>query len=385
MIPLAIGLGLGSLAGGLFGGAMASAGQRDANRTNLAIAREQNALNYKMFQEQNQVNRALWMLQNQYNTPLAQRQRLEQAGINPAIALGQISTGQAGTISSATPAPAVGATMQNEQAGLAQGIQSGVNGALGTFADVYSRNRQMSMQERLIESQVNKNNVESVRTALESKALPARQQAELKAIMADTLKKQEETNRIKEITPLDKQRLEQDIKQSQSQEALNRVEESLRRYNLTYLKPLERKQLISGLSHTRAMIANLAKQGYVLDNQAQYLIAQKLESQARASGIRIENDTLGELLNIQVKQAYEDLGVTRANQRYLSEKADNAKYDVAFGVWDRMLNTVNTAGNLFKLGSSEMVTYSESVDNFDADGNYSGGKYVRRTSNTGRR
>lgn len=63
---------------------IASSSQRDANATNLQIARETN-----------QANADLWREQSAYNTPSNQMQRYRDAGINPFMAMSNITSGNA--------------------------------------------------------------------------------------------------------------------------------------------------------------------------------------------------------------------------------------------------------------------------------------------------
>lgn len=62
----------------------AAASQADANATNLQIARETN-----------QANADLWREQSAYNTPTNQMQRYRDAGINPYMAMSNITSGNA--------------------------------------------------------------------------------------------------------------------------------------------------------------------------------------------------------------------------------------------------------------------------------------------------
>lgn len=87
----------GSILGGLFG----SAGSNAAAKKQLQAVRETNAANAQLAAQQNQWNIDQWNRQNEYNKPLAQRQRYEEAGINPYFALGNIQSGQADSLSSA--------------------------------------------------------------------------------------------------------------------------------------------------------------------------------------------------------------------------------------------------------------------------------------------
>ena len=93
--------GLGSIIGGIVG----ANGQNSANQANLQAARETNAQNYKIFHEQLDYNTNMMNAQNAYNTPIAQRQRYEDAGINPYLALGNISSGSQQSSLTAPNAP----------------------------------------------------------------------------------------------------------------------------------------------------------------------------------------------------------------------------------------------------------------------------------------
>lgn len=114
---------LGSLIGG--------ASQSHANSKNLQIANATNSANYGMLRYQNEFNQNMLEKQNAYASPVQQRQRLEDAGINPYFALSQISSGTpASSLQSANAAPMIGATMQPE------GISAGLSNAMINAASV---------------------------------------------------------------------------------------------------------------------------------------------------------------------------------------------------------------------------------------------------------
>lgn len=78
-----LGAGLLSGAGSLLGGALGAVGSSVAGKYQLQATRETNKQNYKIWREQVAEQLAQWNRENEYNTPLAQRQRLEEAGYNP--------------------------------------------------------------------------------------------------------------------------------------------------------------------------------------------------------------------------------------------------------------------------------------------------------------
>ncbi len=92
-----VGLGLGALALGagasVASGVMSKKSQEEANSTNIQLSREQMAY-------QTSEREAV----QEYNTPVNQRARFEQAGINPYMALGNINSGNAEMQTGVTPA-----------------------------------------------------------------------------------------------------------------------------------------------------------------------------------------------------------------------------------------------------------------------------------------
>ena len=126
---------LSSIAGGLFG-VGSSLFQNSQNRQNV---RETNQMNYKINQMNNQFNErmarqqrdfqeSMWIKENEYNTASAQRQRLEEAGLNPYLMMNGGSAGTAQSVGSGASASSAGSpVMQPFQADY-----SGVQQAIGS-------------------------------------------------------------------------------------------------------------------------------------------------------------------------------------------------------------------------------------------------------------
>lgn len=113
---------IGALAGPIIGGLFGRSGQRDANAANARLAAENRAWQERMS-----------------NTAYQRATKdLQKAGLNRILALGQPSSTPAGNV----------ATMQNEQAPLATGINEGVTRALSA---------------KLIQAQTNKLNAEAAK------------------------------------------------------------------------------------------------------------------------------------------------------------------------------------------------------------------------------
>ena len=123
----------GSVVGGLLG-AGSSVIQNSQNRQNV---RETNQMNYKINQMNNQFNERMaiqqrnwqenmWNKENAYNTAFAQRQRLEEAGLNPYLMMNGGSAGvaqSAGTGATASsPGNAVMKPFQADYSGIGSSI-----------------------------------------------------------------------------------------------------------------------------------------------------------------------------------------------------------------------------------------------------------------------
>lgn len=127
---------LGSIAGGLLN-VGSSVVQNSQNRQNV---RETNQMNYKINQMNNQFNERMaiqqrnwqenmWNKENAYNTASAQRQRLEEAGLNPYLMMNGGSAGVAQSAGSGTSASSAGsAVMQPFQADY-----SGISSSIGNI------------------------------------------------------------------------------------------------------------------------------------------------------------------------------------------------------------------------------------------------------------
>lgn len=87
-------LGLSCCLGAPLCSASSKASKYAANK-NLESVQDTNAQNYKIWQEQKDYDYTKWKEQLAYNTPAAQRERLEAAGINPQLAMNNISNGEA--------------------------------------------------------------------------------------------------------------------------------------------------------------------------------------------------------------------------------------------------------------------------------------------------
>lgn len=137
-MPISPQVGAALIGGGasLIGGLINGSSQNSANRTNMAIARETNRANMSMLKYQNAFNQEMWNKNNEYNTPLAQRQRYEQAGINPYLAMSNIQSGNASSALQSANGNAMQGARVEPVTGYGDAISNGVNQAVSTYTQL---------------------------------------------------------------------------------------------------------------------------------------------------------------------------------------------------------------------------------------------------------
>lgn len=140
---------LSSIAGGLFGFG-SSLLQNSQNRQNI---RETNQMNYKINQMNNQFNERMamqqrdfqermWNNENTYNTAFAQRQRLQEAGLNPYL---MMNGGSAGVAQSA----GTGATASSSGPAVMQPFQADYSGIGSSIGNIFQYELMQSEKSQL--------------------------------------------------------------------------------------------------------------------------------------------------------------------------------------------------------------------------------------------
>lgn len=140
---------LGSIAGGLLGFGSSSV-QNSQNRQNV---RDTNQMNYKINQMNNQFNERMaiqqrnwqenmWNKENAYNTASAQRQRLEEAGLNPYL---MMNGGSAGVAQSA----GTGATASSSGNAVMQPFQADYSGIATSIGNIFQYELMQSEKSQL--------------------------------------------------------------------------------------------------------------------------------------------------------------------------------------------------------------------------------------------
>lgn len=139
--------GIGA-ASNLIGNLFNRSSTNKTNATNLKIAQMNNEWSEKMMQKQMDYNTDMWNKQNDYNDPSKQVERLKSAGINPALALSGIGTGQASSASSPSlPSPSA-STMQPNRYDF-----SGVGAAMQSVSSNLLQRDKQAAEIRFIDKQ----------------------------------------------------------------------------------------------------------------------------------------------------------------------------------------------------------------------------------------
>ena len=334
-----------SLLGGVVGGLFNKSAQKRANATNLQIARETNAQNYRIFQEQQQFNENQFNRWLDYSTPAAQRQRYEDAGINPYMAVGQLQNGTpSSALTSASSAPMQGAQVQPVQ-GLGDALQNSIERAAGVFSSLISSTADAGLKGsqktgtdidnktrgRQNEANVQKTNAETGKTGAETRRTEQEssfwdstleQRKELMNISVDTARKQKEL-------------LDQQVFQAQLQNSMSNIDLGIAS---KYKEVMFKQQLANLVAQEFSTYENVA-QGWNHVNiekqnantnaknaqtnaavgaaQIQNLVANAIKATEEATGVKIDNDTSRKIQKFLVDSAHSD-AKTAANQAHIS-------------------------------------------------------------------
>lgn len=194
------GQGFGGIAGaassiiGGIGGAIQA-------RKNRKLAREMQQKQFDWQREENerafQRNLQMWNQQNAYNSPAAQMQRLEDAGLNPNLAYGNLASGQAGS------PPQLEAANVPQMSDAAYSNPFDSISQMGT--NLSNSTVQMAQTASLL-AQSRKTQEEYNKLVIENSFLPAKMKAEISLLLSsDALTKEQKQNLIVQTQMLGEQ------------------------------------------------------------------------------------------------------------------------------------------------------------------------------------
>lgn len=337
--PITAGIisGVGSLAGGLF----SSSGSRYAARKQLQAVRETNQMNYQIAQQNNAFNERMWNLQNEYNSPIAQRARLEAAGINPYLMLDGSSTGVAQSAPQADTsgtqvAPDVGSSI----AGGYQSLGNSIASAAGQIA-------QMAFQNDLQKANVAKTQADAQNSDLQNQYDALRNQFAAAQFLADLRLKQYQgkiskydANYLRDSMQdrLDALKFQNTVSGSQASyynqmAGLYDVQRKIEETNLKWLPREKQVSIMAAIQNARTAASQM-KLNFA---SARNMIAMAGLNAANAAGVRIDN---------RLKNTVFDLSVGLVENQYEQGRADATQHIFGFNLPTAQWGVYNTAGNV---------------------------------------
>ena len=234
---------------GLFG----ASAQDKANKTNLQIARENNLANQQLQKNQNEWNLQQWERENKYNSASSQKQRLLDAGYNPALAAGQVATGSATSnqLQSAPYTP--NQQVQVQPVNYMQGIGNAANDFVNSYLN-------MSMNKAQIE-----------KTKAE----------------ADNLRAQ-----AGYVTGYQGRLAESNILSNETLAQLHSMQTKLQEVNLNIAQTYGSQQAAANLENTVANTFKTRADTIKSEKEARNIVAKTVTEYAKANNIKLDNDRL---------------------------------------------------------------------------------------------
>lgn len=288
-------MGLPLVAQTLLGGVISAGGQYLANRQNAESVYRTNRNNYAIMQEQNAFNYKLWNEQNAYNTPLAQRKRYEEAGINPALALSNITPGIAQSLVSASSAP-----MQSVEYGNVLG--AGMDGMLST-ANNYIESIKADAAIKLTDAEIANKNADTMTKIITNDNLDQKFKNEAALLLSQTLKNQAEASRIQQLTPFEIKQIEANVSKLEQDRLYQSVLTDIAKYDLDELKPLEKQKILAEINNFGALAKYYLSGANLHAEQFKLVSKQILTEIERANNLKLDKDVILRTLGINEREA----------------------------------------------------------------------------------
>lgn len=305
----------------LLGGLMTNS----QNSQNVAAA---NRMNYQIFKEQNEFNLEQWKRNNEYNTPLAQRLRYEQAGINPSLALSNITPGVAQATTSASANP-----MQAPQA---------VNPVPASI-DAYIQSKQADASIELTKAEIANKQADTAGKLINNNKLPEYLQKQVELLVSNAVKNYSEANRNDALTPVQAEQIKASIEEIKSKVDMSKIEQRIKSYELDNLLPAQKAMLIATIREKTAQLGLISSQIGLNRASASEALQRIVMYEAQTKGIDISNDI--------AKRTADDIVATVGQEKILREEQTMHEYQLAriLGIQaDRMQNNTDIYMSMFQ-------------------------------------
>lgn len=298
MIAAEIGSALVSGASGLLGGLFGNKSTSNTNRTNLEIANRYNQTQIDLANMNNKFNRQMWLEQQEYNTPVNQMQRYRDAGINPYMALGQMSNGNAeSAVTGTMPNTAMPPNMQAKDYSYV-----GNSIAMATQSALAAANAIKSSKEAQGQSLQNQYDESSMQSRIDLQKYNADTAKWLEGIKHMDLDLYNRTfeNRVK-LSDLNVQQVQQSIYQSQATTA-NIMADTAFKHAQTLLTDNQSKQLKYYLDNILPVqLNNMRKQGRLIDQQTRTELSKQALNYANVNLAGAQAAEIDELIEYKVQ------------------------------------------------------------------------------------
>lgn len=363
-------------ASGLFGGvgsvisgAIGAKSTADTNKTNLKINQMNNDFNAREAQKARDFQLAMWDRENQYNSASSQRKRLEEAGYNPYMSDAQ--AGSATGLSGTSAASAAGAASQIPYTPDFQSVGVNLASALKMMSEKKQTDIENLNMSDLLRSQIWQNlGATDWRNASpearEYNLAQGRRAAELgMASLEENLSNQRWSNNLL-VANITNSLLDADAK-------------------TTLNKYLDQQQQAE-LNIKAANYEYLVMSGQLKRQEVNNLIAEEIETYARANGYKIQNKILRETSDDLIRatnntnfyfgsyyhsrafnagaDAFHDSSILRSRAGSAAEGYKQSAFDTKLQPWRESLNSVNM---LFNGMGSALDSYT----------NFQNGRYNR--------
>lgn len=252
------------------------------NKTNLKIAQMNNEFNERMLQKQMDYNTEMWEKENEYNSASAQRQRLEDAGLNPYMMMDGGSAGVASSVGGVTPPTA-------DQSGRQVAPQfSGIDAQLQSLLNYKEQQRVNDANIDHVNADTRLKAIEQLTTLMDaySNARTSTGKYLVDIATADTM------NQLRDI---DFKNREADLKQKNVNTLL--MSKELAIFD-------EKNRLL--LSNQIEDILSKRAERNLTNQQCLHEVEKLLKTQAEAEGIKINNDVLKRSANALVEKNIQD-------------------------------------------------------------------------------
>lgn len=258
------------------------AGQVMTNQQNSANTAATNRMNYRIFQEQNQYNLEQWQRNNEYNTPKNQRLRYEEAGINPYLALSNITPGmsQASTSSSANAMQAAHA--DNPIAPAVDAYNSSMSS--------YIANKQADTQVKLAEAEIANKQADTAGKLINNDNLPEYLKKQIELLVSNAVKNYSDANRNDALTPVQAEQIKANVEEIKSRIDMSKLEQKIKSYELKNLLPAQRDMFIATIREKTAQLGLISSQIGLNQASATEALSRQLMFEAQTKGINISND-----------------------------------------------------------------------------------------------